>query len=382
MALIFQGSDQPTIGVEIEFQIIDAKTLDLVPQSKEILEVCKGLDEQRIKPEIHQSMIEVNSEVCESINQCREFLSHRISRLSDIAESFGLQIAVTGTHPFQRWADRLISDTDRYHNIHEKYQWLARRMNVYGMHVHIGVPSGERALTICRKMTQYLPHLLALSANSPFWQGIDTGMQSSRVNILDSFPFAGLLPDIYTWQQLEHYYDTLNKAGAIRSFKDLYWYVRPNLLYGTVEIRICDAMTTLEETMALVALIQCLVVKINKALERGEKEEWTMEHNWIAPENQWTAARDGLEGVIAVDFRGKKQKISEAIIELIDSLTPIAEELGCQEDLFFLYRILKKGNGAQRQQRIYQDTGSLREVVALSLEHFKSSLLVKSGSLA
>ncbi|MGE5196230.1 MAG: YbdK family carboxylate-amine ligase, partial [Anaerolineae bacterium] len=328
----------------------------------------------RVKTEIHQSMVEVDSEISENVKQCREFLNNRILRLNNIVEDFGLQLAVTGTHPFQHWAERLISNSDRYQNVHEKFQWLARRMNVYGMHVHIGVSSGDRALAICKAMVQYLPHLLALSANSPFWQGIDTGMQSSRINILDGFPFSGLPPDISNWKQFEHYYDTLHRVEAIKSFKDLYWYVRPNLLYGTIEIRICDAMSTLNETMALVALIQCLVAKSNEELDKSCREKWTTEHHWIAPENQWIAARDGLEGMIIINLQGKRQKISDAILELIDLLSPIAKVLNCHEEIIYLNTIIKNGNGAQRQRKTSNETGSLKEVVRIAQEEFRLSL--------
>jgi len=358
--------------VEIELQLLDPETLDLTPQSEKILAECQMEGDQRVKAEIHQSMIEIDSEISSDVKQCRGFLTERLVRLNGIAEKLGLYLAVTGTHPFQRWQERLISNNDRYQNLHEKYQWLIRRMNVYGMHVHVGVESGDRALAICSAMTKYLPHLLALSANSPFWHGVDTGMQSSRVNILDAFPFAGLPLLASTWQEFEHYYDTLHQVGAIKSFKDLYWYVRPNLLYGTVEVRICDAMTTLDETMAVAALIHCLIVKINEDLDSGIK--WTQQHHWIAPENQWIAARDGMEGMIIVDLEGRRQKISEEVLELIDQLLPVAKTLNCQEELYFLNQLIKLGNGAQRQKNIFKETGSFKDVVAKARDEFIASI--------
>jgi carboxylate-amine ligase len=318
-------------------------------------------------------MIEINSEVSENVKQCREFLNTRMSQLNDMVESQGLQLTATGTHPFQYWPERLVSNSKRYQHLHKKFQWIFRRMNVYGMHVHVGVPTGDRAIGICRAMIRYLPLLLALSANSPFWQGIDTGMQSCRVNIMDSFPLGGLPIDISTWQQFEHYYDSLYKVGAIKSFKDLYWYVRPNVKYGTIEIRVCDAMSTLNESMALVALIQCLVAKINEDLDAGDPINWSKEHHWIAPENQWIAARDGLDGMIIANLEGKRQKISDMVLELIPVLLPIAERLDCREELYYLSHIIKNGNGAQRQRKIFNETGSLVDVVKVMHEEFKSS---------
>jgi carboxylate-amine ligase len=374
MPLKFHGSSKPTVGVEIELQLLDPETLDLTPQSEKILAQCCAEGEDRVKAEVHQSMIEIDSEISNDFKQCRGFLTDRLIRLNGVAEKLGLQLAITGTHPFQRWQERLISNGDRYQYLHDKYQWVFRRMNVYGMHVHVGVESGDRAIAICCAMTKYLPHLLALSANSPFWHGVDTGMQSSRINILDAFPFAGLPQLVTSWQEFEHYYDTLHQVGAIKSIKDLYWYIRPNLLFGTVEVRICDAMTTLDETMAVAALIHCLIMKINDDLDSGKEMKWTQQHQWIAPENQWIAARDGLDGMIVVDLQGTRQKISEAVLELIELLLPIAKTLNCEEELLLLNHIIDLGNGAQRQKKIFSETGSLKEVVAKARDEFIASI--------
>jgi carboxylate-amine ligase len=375
MSLIFQGSEAPTLGVEIELQILNADSLDLSPHSPLILSACKKQGLERVNSEIHQSMIEVNSEISKNVKECGEDLQRRIFRLQQIVESEGLKLALTGTHPFQNWSERLISHELRYQHLHDKFQWLIRRMNIYGMHVHIGVPTGDRALSICKEITRYLPHLLALSANSPYWHGIDTGMQSSRVNILDAFPFSGLPLFTNNWKDFEEYYTTMHLVGAINSFKDLYWYVRPHLRYGTVEVRICDGLSTLKETLALVAFIQCLVHLINQQLDDPSFSTWTQKHHWIASENLWTAARDGLEGFVINDLKGKKQKISNAIFELIETLIPIAKDLNCLEELQDIGTILHQGNGASRQRKIYDDTQSLREVVRETQQVFEMSLV-------
>lgn len=374
MTLVFQGSSKPTLGVEIELQLLDANSLDLSPHSALILSACEKQGLERVNSEIHLSMIEVNSEISENVKQCGDYLQCRLSKLHHIVASEGLKLAVTGTHPFQNWHERLISHDQRYQDLHEKYQWLSRRMNIYGMHVHIGVSSGDRALSICKEMIRYLPHLLALSANSPYWQGIDTGMQSSRVNILDAFPFSGLPLFANTWDEFEQYHATMLSVGAISSFKDLYWYVRPHLLYGTVEVRICDGLSTLKEALAVVAFIQCLVEQINRKLDDASSSRWTQKDHWIAPENLWIAARDGLEGTI-VNLNHEKQKISDAILELVDQLTPLAKDLNCLDELHDIPSILSKGNGAIQQRKIYQETGSLREVVKMTQQTFEQSLI-------
>jgi carboxylate-amine ligase len=372
MPLEFIGSSKPSIGVEIELQILDPLTLDLTPKAELLLEKCQSAGLERVKAEIHQSMLEVDSEISHDVKQCRKFLGARIQQLNLITHELGLQLAILGTHPFQRWSDRLISNQDRYQNLHQKYQWLVRRMNVYGLHVHIGVKSGELALKISNALVRYLPHLLALSANSPFWQGIDTGMQSSRINIMESFPLAGIPHTFNHWGEFEHYCETLGNAGAIRSIKDLYWFIRPNLEYGTIEFRICDALSTLNETMALVALIQSLVVFAGKTIETNPNEwEWSKEQQWVAPENQWNAARDGLEGIITTDSDGQRQKISESILQLVERLSPTARSLNCFEELQYINSIVANGNGAQRQRNIFKEKQSLRDVVHDSIKNFE-----------
>lgn len=360
MSLEFVGSPKPTIGVEIELQIIDPKTLDLTPQAELLLNKCRV---DRVTAEIHQSMIEINSEVSDDVKQCREFLNARMQSLNTLANELGLQIAISGTHPFQRWEERLITNDERYQDLLQKYRWLVRRMNVYGLHVHVGVKSGEQALKISNALVRYLPHLLALSANSPFWQGIDTGMQSSRVNIMESFPLSGIPPQFHSWEEFEHYCETLKRTGAIGSIKDLYWFIRPNLKFGTIEFRICDALSTLDETMALVALIQSLVVFVSND---AQEWVWSKEEQWIAPENQWHAARDGLDGVIT-DSAGNRQKISESVQELIEKLSPTARSLNCLEELQSINQMITHGNGAQRQRKLFEETGSLLDVVKASV---------------
>jgi len=376
MVLKFIGSNKPTIGVEIELQVLNAETLDLAPQSELLIQKAIDIGLERVKPEIHQSMIEIDSEISCDIKECRTFLSSRGSLLGSIANELGLKLAISGTHPFQRWADRQFSPDIRYQNLHARYQWLARRMNVYGLHVHVGVKNGKMALAISNVLIKYLPHLLALSANSPFWQGLDTGMNSSRINIMDSFPFGGIPQQFKQWSEFEHYYETLSHIGIISSLKDLYWHIRPNLEYGTVELRICDAMSTLDETMSIAALFQTLVVYASEYLENQPNDWlWSPEQQWIAPENQWIAARDGLNGMIITDLQGNREKISESILQLIDTLSPTAKKLNCYEELQAISRIIINGNGAERQRNLFKDSQSLQEVVLNMSNEFNDSFI-------
>jgi carboxylate-amine ligase len=323
-------------------------------------------------------MIEVNSEISCDVKECRQSLQNRINSLVDVAKELKVFLATSGTHPFQQWSERLIFNDPRYHELHKKYQWLVRRMNVYGLHVHVGLPTRDQALKVSNYLIRYLPHLLALSANSPFWQGVDTGMQSSRMNIIESFPFSGIPPQFHSWEEFEQYYATLTRAEAIQSTKDLYWFVRPNLEFGTIEVRICDALSTLNETMAIVALIQCLVVYISETIE--DCFVWNKEQEWIVPENQWNAARYGLNGTI-VDRTGRRQSMSESIAQLVDQLSAISKRLNCEEELQYIHQILRNGNGAQRQCKVFEQTNSLYEVVRLSMEGFHTWCAEREGKI-
>ncbi len=382
MTFTFSGSDKPTLGVELELQLVETSSLDLLPFSERLLDVCQKLGIDRVKPETHKSVIEIDTDICNDVKECSDEMQGRMQNLIQVTEALRIDLNVTATHPFQRWPERQISNVERYQNLYEKYQWLFRRMNVLGLHVHVGVPTGEIALAICRAITPYLPHLLALSANSPYWQGVDTGMQSSRLNIMDSFPFSRMPNHVTNWKEFEHYYSTLKSAGAVGAVKDLYWFARPNLSFGTVEIRICDAMTTLWENMAIVALIHCLIVWLseNDAIHYIYQKEH-VEYSWLSSDNQFTAARDGLDGMIIVSLDGKRQKISDGILELLEKLEPISRRLRCEKELQDIRHILSEGNGAERQRKIFGETGSLKEVVSHSIKTFKESYLSRESQV-
>lgn len=318
-------------------------------------------------------MLEIDSEIAGDVKECKQFLQQRLANLTRVAKKAGFIIGMTGTHPFQQWKDGLITDLKRYQRLHQKFQWLARRMNIYGLHVHIGMHSKMEALSISQGLIRYLPLLLALSANSPFWQGIDTGMQSSRISVIDSFPTAQTPPFFENWEEFEYFYRTLNQSHAIQSVKDLYWYVRPNISFGTIELRICDCLPTLSETMAVVAFTHSLVAWLGKQHEKGEIFA-KKEYHWLFPYNQWIAARDGMDGKIDFDLSGKKQKISDILLHLCNELEETAKELNCFEELCDLKTMISEGNGAQKQRAIFQETNSLTDVVSRMNQQFQADL--------
>jgi carboxylate-amine ligase len=255
----------------------------------------------------------------------------------------------------------------------DKFKFLATKITVYGLHVHIGVRSGDQAIPISNHVIPYLPHLLALSTSSPYWEGSDTGLHSCRVGILDSFPTSGLPYYFPDWQGFEPYCDTLSHVGAIASLKDLYWFVRPSPGYGTLEFRICDGLPTLSETMAVVALVQALVVYIDEGLQDGSRRrEVSMRRYWIAPENNWVAARDGLDGMIIVGEDGQRRKISEDLLLLVERLRPVARRLNSEKELLMLKQMIRQGSSAMRQRSQFAATGSLPGVVKSLITEFQS----------
>jgi carboxylate-amine ligase len=364
MSLEFQGCVKPTLGVEVEVQLIDRSTKDLAAAAETILKRSEGIEDLCLKSELTVAMVEINTNICANVREVAEDLSRQMDRLREIAASQGLKIAISGTHPFQDWRERKIFPDPRHTHLLEKFQWLARRWTTFGLHVHVGVKNGERAIAIMNALIPYLPHLLALSASSPFWGGTDTGLSSCRAAVTESFPTGGLPYYLPGWKEFEKYFETLQATGAIGSIKDLYWDIRPHYDFGTIEVRIFDGIPTLHETLALVALAQCLVVWIDDQLEKGGRTgQIRMQRYWTAPENKWQAARYGLEGQIIIREGEDRRPLKEEIEKLLEILKPVAATLDCAEELSWARDILRTGSSATRQRRIFSETRSLKAVV-------------------
>lgn len=363
------------MGIEVELQLIDPDTRDLVNRSEDLLARCKALGLERVKAEITQAMVEVDTEISQDVKQCRNYLENRLRRLQAISHEAGIRLASSGTHPFQHWSTQSIFPAERYRYLEEKYQWLARRLSVFGLHVHVGVESGEKAIAIANAAARYLPHLLALTASSPYWQGVDTGMQSCRMAVMQSFPISGLPYYFPDWQEFEKYCDTLLHAKAIASLKDLYWFVRPSPDYGTLEFRICDGIPTLSDTMAIAAMIQALVVWIDEGFATGSRAKTiSMRRYWIVPENLWSAARDGVDAQIIISEDGKRRRLAEDILNLLEHLAPVAKKLNGTEELMRIEEMIGRPNSAHRQRAVYRRKQNLAAVVDSVVEEFETDL--------
>lgn len=358
--LPFRGSPRPTLGVEMELQIVHPETQNLHPGSLEIMERLGG-EHPRIKPELTQSTIEVITGVCDTVAEARTDLTGSLRALYEIGDELGFTYASAGTHPFAHWSQQRIYPNERYRQLVDRVQWAARRLLIYGVHVHVGVASGERAIAIGNAMTSYLPHLLALSASSPYNDGEDTGLASCRVKIFEVMPTAGLPYRLANYGEFQAFMNSLLSAHAIESIREIWWDIRPHPGFGTVEVRICDAPATITETCAIVALTHCLVVYLDRMYERGVIDR--LLHPWIVRENKWRAARFGLEAQIIVENSGAQVALRDEIEQAITMLTPISHELGCAAELQHVRHMLMTGNSSTRQRRYHREQDELRDVV-------------------
>ena len=370
MKLTFNGSPDPTLGVELELQILDPETKNLVSGAPCILE--RSQDNRHIKPELIQSNIELNTDVCPGVAAVRLELGRRIKELLGLCDELGFELASAGTHPFAIWSEQQITPNERCRLLVERCQWPARRLMIFGLHVHVGVESGEKAIAVFNSLSTYLPHLLALSASSPFFTGLDTGLASCRVKVFESLPTAGLPYRLLNWAEFQRLMTTLVNARAIETVREVWWDVRPHPDFGTVEVRICDGLPTLDDVIAMTALIQALVVWLGDQYDEGIY--LPTQRYWIVRENKWRAARWATAAEIIIDEDGQLQRFSDSIESLLESVTPVARRLGSDTELARLHKVLHMGPGAERQRSVYAETGDFRKVVEALVREFRESV--------
>ncbi|MFQ5825140.1 MAG: glutamate--cysteine ligase [bacterium] len=372
MKITFNGSPNPTIGVEVEMQIIDPETKNLVSGAQQIL--AKTNSDPHIKPELIQSTIELNTDICSNITAVRLDLTERINDLINLCDDLGYELACAGTHPFAQWAEQDITPKDRYHRLVDRCQWPARRLMIFGLHVHVGLPSGEKAIAIFNSLTTFLPHLLALSASSPFFDNNDTGLASTRVKIFETLPTAGLPYRLLNWAEFQRFMITLVNAKAIESIQEVWWDIRPHPGFGTVELRVCDGLPTLDETIAMTAFIQALVVWLSEQYDEGMY--LPIHRHWIVRENKWRAARWSIDAEIIIDEDGNLKSLAEDIENLLETLSPVAKRLGSHEEMMRVRDIIKIGPSYQRQIKIYSETGDYKKVVEALIKELRENVPV------
>lgn len=362
--ITFTSSGILTLGVEIELQILDKGDFKLLPKADIILK--EDGDFKNLKPEFYMSTVEINTDKCHNVHEVEKDLSTSLNRLDEIGSKTGVSFATTGCHPFACYSECIITPSERYNELIDRNQWLTRRMTVYGLHVHIGMKSGDDCIRFNNFFMNFTPHLLALSASSPFWRGEDTGLASCRPTTYEAMPTAGQPYKVQNWKEFEDLYHTLKKCNAIQSLKDLWWDMRPSPNYGTLEIRVCDGPASLNEALAITCYIHLLAHWFND--NANWIEQFPQPMRWISRENKWRAMRHGLEAEMVVNSDGDTKAIKDEIEEWILKTAPYAEKLGYTKYVSMLRDILNKGNSSSRQREVFAKTGSLQAVARHNAE--------------
>jgi glutamate---cysteine ligase / carboxylate-amine ligase len=363
-----------TIGVEEEFQIIDPETFELRSHVVQLLSAAasRGLGDQ-VKQEMHQSIVETGTKICENVSELRLEIHRTRSELVSVAESTGLRVAAAGTHPFSSWIDQVISPGERYQNIVEEMGQLARSLLIFGMHIHVAMPDRQTTIDIMNMVRYFVPHLLALSTSSPFWMGRNTGLKSFRTTVFRRFPRTGIPEQFDSWSAYENFVNLLIKLNCIDNGKKIWWDVRPHPTYGTLEFRMFDTATKVEEAVAIAALTQAIVVKLHRLYTSNQG--WRMYHRALIEENKWRAARYGIEGKM-IDF-GKEAEVpmKSLIPELLELVDDVLDDLGSRGAIEYIHTILNEGTSAERQLRVYQQTGDMKDVVKHLVAETRASVM-------
>ena len=357
----FESNARPTIGVEIELNLVDSRTMALSSGALRILSEIPQELASSIKPELLQCYIELNTKVCADVADVEADLKSKLHVVREIARRNELSLFWSGTHPFSRWQDQEVTAQERYLSLIDLLQETARRLVTFGLHVHVGVDSGDKAIMICDRILQHLPTLLVLSVNSPFWQGRNTGLHSQRSKIMETLPTAGLPPLMRNWSEYSWLVSHMVETGFITTIREIWWDVRPHHNFGTVELRICDMPPTLEDVLGLTALIQCLVYDLSEEIDRGTYQFDC--HPFLIRQNKWCACRYGMKAKLVDPATHKAVETRFVVHNLIDRLTPRAQELGCARHLELVREMADRPTGAVQQLKIYEETRDLAQVV-------------------
>jgi glutamate---cysteine ligase / carboxylate-amine ligase len=362
-----------TIGIEEEYQTIDPVTRDLRSHiHAEMIEKGKLLLQERVKAEMHQSVVEVGTRVCANIKDAKKEVVKLRRDMVTLAKENNLRLASAGTHPFADWRVQEIYPDERYHNIVEDMQLVARANLIFGLHVHVGVEDRETAIHLMNHARYFVPHILALSTNSPFWLGMNTGLKSYRCKVFDKFPRTNI-PDYFpSWGEYENFINLLIKTRCIDNAKKIWWDIRPHPFFNTLEFRVCDIPMRVDESIALAALIQATVAKLYKLYSANQG--FRLYRRALIMENKWRAARYGLNGSL-IDF-GKQSEVPvrDLIQEYLAFVDDVVDELDSREELNYIHTIMEMGTGADRQIKVFEQSGDLKRVVDFIIEETEVGL--------
>ncbi|MFS8085972.1 MAG: carboxylate-amine ligase [Acidobacteriota bacterium] len=376
--------DQFTLGIEEEFQIVDPQSRELRSHVSEFLEEGKMILGEQIKPEMIQSMIEVGTGICKNIQEARADISNLRGVIASLAEKNGLKIVAASTHPISRWQDQKIFDDERYELLVQELQTVARSLLIFGLHVHVGIPDRERQIHIMNASRYFLPHILALTTSSPFWMGHNTGLKSYRSEVFKQFPRTDIPDHFESYAGFERYVALLVKTNCINDGKKIWWDCRPHPVFLTLEFRICDIPTRVDDTVAIAALFQAIVAKLTKLIEKNLG--FRLYRRMLIQENKWRAVRWGLDGKM-IDF-GKQKEVPtrDLVLELLEFVDDVLDDLGSRKEVEHIHTILARGTSADEQLRVYAETNDLKAVVdrlmELTMEHVPRNVSLAVGKTA
>ncbi len=369
-----------TMGIEEEYLLVDRDSLQLVEAPQQLMGDCVAEIGGQVSPEFLKCQVEIGTGVCANIGEAREDLKRLRTCIHDVAERYGMAPLAVSCHPTADWKDQHHTDKERYNTLRHDLAGVARRMLISGMHVHVGIEDKDLRIDLMRQFSYFLPHLLAMSCSSPYWQGQDTGLASYRLTVFDNLPRTGLPPSLSSWGEYERSVQTIINTGAIQDSSKIWWDLRPSSRFPTLETRICDNSPRMEHTLTLAAIIQCLTRMLWRL--RKKNQRWRVYESFLIGENRWRAQRYGIsEGLI--DFgRGEVVPFAYLLEELIELLAEDAEALGCVAELENARHILAEGNSSDRQRRVYasefessgSDDKAMRAVIGSLIEEFSADL--------
>jgi carboxylate-amine ligase len=364
--IVFNRNERPTVGIEIELGLLDAQTLALTSayglvNARLTADGHQDGEQGHFKPELMQCVLEINTDVCQTIGDADRDLRGKLAILESACDALGLRLWWGGTHPFSSWQDQRITPDDRYLQLVNLLQEMARRLVTFGLHVHVGVDSGDKAIMICDRIMRHLPLLLAMSVSSPFWEGRQTGLASHRSKIMEGLPTAGLPPLMRNWSEYVWLVTHMIDTGFINTIREIWWDVRPHHNFGTVEVRVCDMPGSLADTLAIAALIQCLVKALSDAIDEGAYQHDC--HPIMVQQNKWRATRFGNQANLVDAYTYRVDSVQTAVERLVTALAPTAAALQCESYLARCVEMAREPSAAQRQLDLLAETNDPREMV-------------------
>lgn len=375
--LAFARNDRPSLGVEIELQMVDSETMALANRISDVLAVLPDDAKGFVKPELMQSYLEINTGVCTTVSEAGTDLLGKLKVVEQVMDGLGLKLFWAGSHPFSSWQDQKVTVDERYHRLVDLMQDVARRLLTFGLHVHVGVETGDKAIAVCDRMMKYLPLLLSLSSNSPFWENRNTGLHSNRSKVMEGLPTAGLPNRMRNWSEYVWLINHLKSTGFINTIREIWWDIRPHHNFGTVEVRICDMPPSLDHVLAITALVQCMIVSISREIDEGTFQ--ADYHPTMVQQNKWRATRYGANAELVSTQNFRRKSVNQVTLDLIERLTPIAEELNCLPQLQSLADVVPN-SGSNQQLEIYERTGDSAAVIREMIEKNHWSRGNSSGS--